>query len=119
MNNIYNISIDLRDNSVFSPIRLSQYDKGYFINFTITYDGEVFNLSDVTAVFQMNNGSDITKSCNIQNNIVVLEIDEDITNVVGKFPYQICLLSENQKITTTTNYITIGRVVNNGLLANN
>lgn len=119
MENTYHISIDLRDNSVFSPIRLSQYDKGYLINFTVTCDGEVFNLSNATAIFQMNNGSDITKNCTIQNNIVVLEIDEDITDVVGKFPYQICLLSNNTKVTTTTNYITIGRVVNNGLLANN
>lgn len=107
MNNDYYISIDLRDNNIFSPIRLSQYDKGFQIYFTITYDGEVFNCSNSTASFQMSNGEDITKECSIVNNKVVLEIDKDITDVCGKFPYQISILSNNTKITTVTNYIEI------------
>lgn len=107
MNNDYYISIDLRDNNIFSPIRLSQFDKGSKVYFTITCDGEVFNCSNATASFQMSNNNDISKECSIVNNKVILEIDEDITSIRGQFPYQISILSNNTKITTVTNYIEI------------
>ena len=120
MNNTYYISADIKDNNSFNSFQLSQYNKGDIIYFKITCNGELFNINNSSAIFQISkNGVDLSKNCSVINNLVKLIITEDLTDTCGKFPYQIVLTSENTKITTTTNIIKIRKAVANGIFSNN
>ena len=113
MDNTQRITLDIRDNQTYEQIYTKQYNKGFPIEFEITKDGEPFDLSGCIATFEMKKPDKtvIWSDCNISNNIVSIEIDEQMTIVNGKAEFQITLMQSEMRIATVTGIIKIDKSV--------
>ena len=116
MENIQKISMDIMDNHIYEPIYTKQYDIGRQIEITITENGNSVDLTGITPIFQMKkpDGKVIIKNANISNNVIIVELDKNITVCYGnRVPFQIQLFNSNTNtaITTITGYMFIDESV--------
>lgn len=114
IDNTQRITLDIRDNQTYEQIYLKQYNKGFPIEFEITKNGEPFDLSNTIAVFELKkpDGTTYIDYCDITNNIVSIEVDEQMTSANGKGEFQITfydLNSYNQE--TKTGDVVISTVI--------
>lgn len=111
MENIQEITLDIMNNHIFNYIYSKQYDQGRIIKFKIVENGKSFDITNVTAIFQAKKPDNtvIYNSCNkdIKNNILIIDLNEQLTVLSGTFPYQIQLVQDNMVLTTVTGKIKI------------
>lgn len=110
--NIQDISLDIYDSHTYEQIFSKQYDNGRKVRFTITENGQEYDLTDKTVSFEIkkDDGTVVLKSCQIEGNQAIVTIDKNITVFFGnRIPYQIKIVDViNQAvITTVTGYMFI------------
>ena len=110
--NIQDISLDIYDSHTYEQIFSKQYDNGRKVRFTVTENGQEYDLTDKSVSFEMkkDDGTVVLKSCQIEGNQAIVTIDKNITVFFGnRIPYQIKIVDvANQTvITTVTGYMFI------------
>ena len=110
--NIQDIYIDIYDSHTYEQIFSKQYDNGRKVRFTVTENGQEYDLTDKSVSFEMkkDDGTVVLKSCQIEGNQAIVTIDKNITVFFGnRIPYQIKIVDvANQTvITTVTGYMFI------------
>ena len=114
MQDIQELYIDILDTKVYEEIYAKQYDVGRKVYIIVTRAGTPITLDNVSASLELKktDGTVILKSCTIQNNKIIIDIDRNITVYAARrIPYQLQLLdtSDNTVICTTTGYINIDK----------
>lgn len=112
MQDIQELYLDISDTKIYEEIYAKQYDIGRKVHITVTRNGTPITLNNISVSFQLKktDGTVILKSCTIQNNQIIIDIDRNITVYAARrIPYQLQLLdtSDNTVICTTTGYINI------------
>ena len=110
--NIQDISLDIYDSHTYEQIFSKQYDNGRKVRFTITENGQEYDLADKTVSFEMkkDDGTVVLKSCQIEGNQAIVTIDKNITVFFGnRIQYQIKIVDVTNQtvITTVTGYMFI------------
>lgn len=110
--NIQDISLDIYDSHTYEQIFSKQYDNGRKVRFSVTENGQEYDLTDKSVSFEMkkDDGTVVLKSCQIEGNQAIVTIDKNITVFFGnRIPYQIKIVDvANQAvITTVTGYMFI------------
>lgn len=110
--NIQDISLDIYDSHTYEQIFSKQYDNGRKVRFTITENGQEYDLADKTVSFEIkkDDGTVVLKSCQIEGNQAIVTIDKNITVFFGnRIPYQIKIVDVTNQtvITTVTGYMFI------------
>lgn len=97
MDNTQRITLDIRDNQTYEQIYTKQYNKGFPIEFEITQNGDPFDLSDVVAIFEMKKPDKTIyiEYCDIKDNILSIQVNEQITAADGKGYFQVTLYDLN------------------------
>lgn len=115
MENIQNITLDIMNNHIFNYAYSKQYDQGRIIKFKVVDGGKPVDLTNVTAIFQAKkpDGTVIYNSCqkDVDNNLLLVDIDEQMTVCAGKIDYQIQLVEGEDILTTVTGHIKINESV--------
>lgn len=103
------LQLDIQDNQTYEQVYVKQNTKGFNIEFEITKNKEICDITSCTALFEMEkpNKETVVKQCTISNNIVSVEIDEQMTDVCGKANFQVTLIKGDIRISTTTNVMKI------------
>jgi predicted aconitase len=103
--------IDILDNQTYEQIYVKQNTQGFNIEFEITKNDKLCDITGFTALFEMEkpNKRTVVKPCTISNNIVSIEIDRQMTDISGKANYQVTLIKGDVRISTTTNVMKIER----------
>lgn len=114
MENIQEIKLDIMNSKTFDYIYTKQYDVGRKVYFTITKNSTAVPLSGLNAVFSLKkpDGNLILRSStdnelvvNAAQNRIELSLDDQITVLSGKLPYEISLLDGTNTISTVTGFI--------------
>ena len=110
--NIQDISLDIYDSHTYEQIFSKQYDNGRKVRFTVTENGQEYDLTDKSVSFEMkkDDGTVVLKSCQIEGNQAIVTIDKNITVFFGnRIPYQIKIVDVTNQtvITTVTGYMFI------------
>lgn len=114
MQDIQELYIDILDTKVYEEIYAKQYDVGRQAHIIVTRAGTPITLENISASLELKKPDNtvIMKSCVIQNNQVVIDLDRNITVIAGRrIPYQLQLFDTSTKaiICTTTGYINIDK----------
>ena len=110
MNEIQHINLDVKNNKTYDYIYTKQYDVGRQVIFHVTKDGEPWEGTQTTrAIFELlkPDGYCIIEDLeyDYSSNTVTLTLDEQITVLSGRLPYQITLKDGDQIISTVTGRI--------------
>lgn len=114
MQDIQELYIDILDTKVYEEIYAKQYDVGRQAHIIVTRAGTPITLENISASLELKKPDNtvIMKSCVIQNNQVVIDLDRNTTVIAGRrIPYQLQLCDTSTKaiICTTTGYINIDK----------
>lgn len=111
--NTQELYLDIQDNKTYEQLYAKQYCAGSEIIFHITKNGKPFDVSDMTAAFQMKKTDQtvILNSCTVEGNTVSIRITEQMTACYGKAPFQITLTKDETVITTITGIMKIDESV--------
>lgn len=104
MNYVQRLPVDIRHINTFEQLYTKQYDKGYPLVFEVYKDRIPFDLSGVTASFQLSkpDGNIILTEGIVSGNTVTVMLTEQMTAAYGKCEFQIVLSENEQSITTIT-----------------
>ena len=94
MQDIQELYIDILDTKVYEEIYAKQYDVGRQAHIIVTRAGTPITLENISASLELKKPDNtvIMKSCVIQNNQVVIDLDRNITVIAGRrISYQIHL----------------------------
>ena len=116
MNDIQNITLDVKNNKVYEYIYTKQYDVGRTVVFHITKDGLPWGGSSETrAIFELLKPDGYCKIEDVEydatNKTATVILDEQCTAVAGRLPYQITLEEDGVIISTVTGKIICDKAV--------
>lgn len=119
---IQNIHLDFLDVRNNQYIKIKQYDIGREIIFMIFDNGDMVNLTGLTATFSLNNRYEniVLDSTEAENftidtnmNEIHLTLTEELTAHYGKLPYQISLRDGDTVVSTVTGFMMVAESVRN------
>lgn len=113
MDNIQEITLDIRDNHTYQQLYTKQYDYGSSIIFHITKNGEPFELEGTRAVFSMKKPDNhvIENIIDVIDGKIAIDITEQMTSSYGKAKFSITLFKDNISITTITGTMKIDEAI--------
>lgn len=113
MDNIQEITLDIRDNHTYQQLYTKQYDYGSSIIFYITKNGKPFEIEGARAVFSMKkpDGHVIENIIDVVDGKIAIDITEQMTSSYGKAKFSITLFKDDISITTITGTMKIDEAV--------
>ena len=113
MDNIQEITLDIRDNHTYQQIYTKQYDYGSSIIFHITKNGKPFEIESAKAVFSMKKPDNhvIENTIDVVDGKIEIDITEQMTSSYGKAKFSITLFKDDISITTITGIMKIDEAV--------
>lgn len=113
MDNIQEITLDIRDNHTYQQLYTKQYDYGSSIIFHITKNGKPFELEGARAVFSMKKPDNhvIENTIDVVDGTIAIDITEQMTSSYGKAKFSITLFKDDISITTITGIMKIDEAV--------
>ncbi len=113
MENIQEITLDIKDNHTYQQLYTKQYDYGSSIIFHIVNDGCPFDIEGVTAIFSLKKPDEhfIENNADVIDGDVKITITEQMTSAYGKAKFSVTLLKDNVCITTITGFMKIDESV--------
>ncbi len=113
MDNIQEITLDIRDNHTYQQLYTKQYDYGSSIIFHITKNGKPFEIEGARAVFSMKKPDNhvIENIIDVVEGKIAIDITEQMTSSYGKAKFSITLLKDDISITTITGIMKIDEAV--------
>lgn len=113
MDNIQEITLDIRDNHTYQQLYTKQYDYGSLIIFHITKNGKPFEIEGAKAVFSMKKPDShvIENTIDVVDGKIAIDITEQMTSSYGKAKFSITLFKDDISITTITGIMKIEEAV--------
>lgn len=104
MTDIQEITLDIHNHKTYEQLYQKQFNTGTTLKFNITRDGVPYDISGISALFQMKkpDGTIVIDTCQVSGNTISITVTEQMTSAPGNALFQITMKQGDVVISTIT-----------------